>query len=319
MYPTSAKSNYILQVEPLGTVGVTHGGVIVTPRVSVSSEGTPDITFGGIGYKNNSMLVTTELPGSSAQIRNGVAVTNGRVHVRTDSPGSTSIRRGGLAFTDYRLHVSFSDWVLSQSPAAWFRFNLGITETGQGVSQWDDQSVNARHLKQGTDAARPAKQADGSILFNGTDEFLKCDAFTLDQPETVYFLGKQVTWTAGDSLFDGNAANMGKLAQTVTTPGVSINAGSQVAQNGDFVVDTYGVVSVVINGASSLIQVNNSTATTGNAGAGNMGGFALGARGDSTNFSNIQVKEAILFPSAHDAATRKKIINYLALVGQLSI
>jgi hypothetical protein len=66
--------------------------------------------------------------------------------------------------------------------AAWFRLGVGITETGQGVSQWDDQSGNGRHLKQGTDGARPSKQSDGSILFNGSDEFLKCDAFTFSQP-----------------------------------------------------------------------------------------------------------------------------------------
>lgn len=33
----------------------------------------------------------------------------------------------------------------------WTRFNSGITETGSGVSQWDDVSGNGNHLLQGTE------------------------------------------------------------------------------------------------------------------------------------------------------------------------
>ncbi len=56
------------------------------------------------------------------------------------------------------------NFVLGLSPAAWFRAGTGITVTGSGVSQWDDQSGNARHLKQGTDANRPI-----ALLHTGTN------------------------------------------------------------------------------------------------------------------------------------------------------
>lgn len=196
--------------------------------------------------------------------------------------------------------------------AAWFRFNTGITVTGSGVSQWDDQSGNGRHLKQGTDANRPTKESDGVITFDGVDNLLRCDAFTLNQPETVYLLGRQITWTSVDTVMDGNTVNTLRLFQTGTTPQVQINAGSGVATNANWTLNTYIPLAVVINGANSLIHVNGSAATTGNAGAGNMGGFTLGAGGNSTAFANIQVKEVAIYSAAHDATTRQQIMDYLA-------
>ena len=203
---------------------------------------------------------------------------------------------------------------MSLSPAAWFKFNTGITVTGSGVSQWDDQSGNGRHLLQGTDANRPTKETDGVITFDGVDNFLKCNAFTLNQPETVYLLGKQVTWTSIDTIMDGNTVNTLRLFQTGTTPQVQINAGTGVATNANWTLNTYFPLAVVIDGANSLIHVNGSAATTGNAGAGNMGGFTLGAGGNSTAFAHIQIKEVIIYASAHSSTTRQQVFDYLSKI-----
>ncbi len=193
----------------------------------------------------------------------------------------------------------------------WTRFNQGITVTGSGVSQWDDQSGNGNHLLQGTDANRPSEEVDGSILFNGTAHFLKAAAFTLVQPETIYILGKQVTWTADDRWIDGNANNTGVLQQAAPSPEIRIFAGAFLG-NISLTLDTDGIITSVFNSTSSVIQLNNDSPVTGDAGAANMGGFILGARGDgTTNFSNIQVKEALIYSEAHDAATRAQVIGYL--------
>lgn len=206
--------------------------------------------------------------------------------------------------------------VASRGPAAWFRYNTGITVTGAGVSQWDDQSGNGRHLKQGTDGNRPALQADGSILFDGVDNYLKCDAFTLNQPETVYILFKQVSWTNQDYIFDGNSGSSMVFRQDGSTPQVDIIAGSGITNNSDLAVGAYGVSSCVFNGASSLLQINLGTPTTGNCGANNAGGFTLGANATGgANFANIQVKEVIIFPAANDATQRARVIRYLMGIG----
>jgi hypothetical protein len=202
--------------------------------------------------------------------------------------------------------------ILGLSPVAFFRYGEGITVTGAGVSQWDDATGLGHHLLQGTDSARPALQADGSILFNGTAHFLKATAFTLIQPTTVVLVVKQVSWTANDYVADGNASNSMAVYQSLTTPGLRIFAGGGITQNDGLVVGSVGVVIGVFNGASSLTSINNGTAVTGNAGAANGGGFTLGAIGAGTSaWANIQAYEAAIFPSALSAADRARVASYL--------
>lgn len=321
---------------------------------------------------------------------------------------------------------------------AWYRYNSGITVTGSGVSQWDDQSGNGNHLLQGTDTNRPLpgslgseattdgdmsssanwteqaghnitggelvltsaaddtktfqtsaetltagksylvtytisgysaggafirlanniattiKSADGTfseivtiatasdqliriiasgtttlniddvsikeidftagLLFDGVDNFLKANAFTLNQPTTVYILGKQITWTLNDTLFDGDTTNTGRLYQKTATPQLTIiadNSALTPLDTTDLLIDTYGVVNVVVDGVNSSIQVNNNAAVTGSLGTNNMGGFTLGALGSPSFYSHIQVKEVIIYNVAHNATQRASIINYL--------
>ncbi len=191
----------------------------------------------------------------------------------------------------------------------WTRFNSGITESSSLVSQWDDVSGNANHLKQATGTNQPTVQGDGSILFDGVDNFLKADAFTLVQPETVYILFKQITWTSGDRAWDSGAAST-TLFQTGTTPSLSLFASATLAEI-DLTLDTYGIVSSVVNGASSVLQLNNDSPITGNTGTNDMGGFTLGARENAASFAHIQVKEVLIYSEAHDAATRAQVIAYL--------
>jgi len=201
----------------------------------------------------------------------------------------------------------------------WTKYNSGITVTGSGVSQWDDVSGNDNHLKQGVDANRPSKEGDGSILFNGIDHSLKADTFTLSQPETIYLLFKQVTWTSQLRIFDGNASNTGLIFQNGTTPDLDAFAGANSGATNDLALDTYGIATVVFNGASSIFYIDNNTPITGNFGTSSMNGFTLGASGSNGFKSNIQVKEAFIYSDAHDAAIRLQLLNYLASVGGLSI
>ncbi len=156
------------------------------------------------------------------------------------------------------------------------------------------------------------------VLCDGISQFLKTNAFTLNQPTTIYLLFKQITWASGEHVTDGNANDSGTIFQRNTTPGLGLFAGGAVG-NVDLTLDTYGIISAVFNGASSVIQLNNETPVTGNSGASNMGGFTLGAKADGTVSAHAQFKEAMGFSGAHDAATRLTNINYLASVGGLSI
>lgn len=204
---------------------------------------------------------------------------------------------------------------------AWFRFNTGIVDAAGAVSQWTDQSGKGRHLLQATGASQPAKQTDGSILFDGTDDFMQCNAFTLNQPMTVYLLARQVTWTSNDYFFDGNTGASVLLFQKNggASPTISIFAGTIVADNGNLAVGSYGAICAIFNGASSSLQVNNTAETTGNAGAQNAGGFTLSANAAGSSSGNIQCKEVIIYSTAHSATQRSQLIGYLSQVGGLGL
>lgn len=194
--------------------------------------------------------------------------------------------------------------------AAWYRLGKGQTIV-TGVSQWSDASGNGRNLLQATGSLQPLVQGDGSLLFDGVDDFLQA-SFALVQPTTIYLRMKHLAWTIGNRIADGFTANGGAILQNGTTPQIQTFAGTLTGVNANLVLNTYGSVCAVFNGASSASQVDNTAAVTGNAGAANMGGLTLAANGAGAQPTNMQVKEVIVYSTAHDQATRDRVIAYLA-------
>lgn len=195
---------------------------------------------------------------------------------------------------------------------AWFRKGIGITSAANAVSNWANQAVSgaARDLAQATGAAQPTLQAGGTILLDGTSDFLGPVAFTLNQPTTVYLRARQLTWTSGDRWFDGTTVNSGIIFQAGVTPDLNAYAGNTGVVN-TLALNTWGSIAVVYNAASSVFQVGGGSTVTGQAGPGNMGGIILGADSSGANNGNIEVAEMIVYSAAHDAAQRAAVIAYL--------
>jgi hypothetical protein len=202
--------------------------------------------------------------------------------------------------------------------AAWYRYNTGITSSGGTVSAWANQT-GGEALVQATSGNRPTLESDGTILFNGVDQFLKTAPFTLNQPTTVYFLGRQVTWTAGDKIFDGDTSVSGEVRQSISSPNIRARvAAGDGDLNSNLAVGSYGVICVVFSGANSLLQINSTSPVAQNLGTTGMGGFTLGRPGAaSIEFGNIQAKEVLIYNAAHDANQRAAVIAYLNMVNQL--
>ena len=202
----------------------------------------------------------------------------------------------------------------SDNPAsliAWFRMGVGVTITGAGVSSWADQSGNGNDLLQGTDGNRPDYDGTAIITFNGSADFLKCSAFTLNQPTQVSILASQVTWTNNDTLWGGNVGAQVGLTQRVISPNVALFAGNVEFANSDMTVGAFHAVTSLLSGASSSIVVDANAATTGSPGTTAMAGFTLGSRGDGlAGWSNIAVKEIIL-RNVDDATIRANDQTYL--------
>lgn len=281
------------------------------PATALRSQGiafTPD----GAMY-----ITADQVSRSSIRLNGGIAArVDGAIHVAPTLTAISTKIQGQALGVNGELLISDDVIVGLGNLSGWWRYGFGIT-TATGVSQWSDQSGSGKHLVQATGSAQPALQTDNSILWDGTNHWMQA-SFTLNQPFTRYALFKQVTWTAGDQLFNGVTATT-LIAQNPTTPSLRLNAGSGAADNSNLAVDSYGAVAWIFNGASSLIQVNTTTPTTGDAGANNAGGLTIGNSGSPTLGGNIQVKEIIQYSVAHDAATRATVISYLSRVGGLNL
>lgn len=202
--------------------------------------------------------------------------------------------------------------VVAKLASSWVS-STGETWTIATSGDLGSRICGARDLVQLTAAKQPAFSVVGgynTATFDGSNDYMKAAAFSLNQPETIYFAGSQVTWTAGDTLFDGNAANSGHLQQDTSTPRLRAFAGASLA----FISPTLATPSVlttVFNGAAGSIRWNLGTAVTGNVGASNMGGFTLGVTGDNAGtFCNITFNEALLRSAADDTTTQNALTAY---------
>lgn len=150
-----------------------------------------------------------------------------------------------------------------------------------------------------------------SLLFDGTDDYLATGAFARNVPSTTYIVFKQISWASGDTIFDGLTVNTLRLRQLTGSPIVEVYLGQTTDGPA---IGAYGIITAIKNGSSSLLQLNNATAdTTTNSDAANASGIVLGGQGtDFAANSNVQVKELIAFPAAHDAGQRATVRNYLA-------
>lgn len=151
------------------------------------------------------------------------------------------------------------------------------------------------------------------LYFDGSNDYLKTAAFSYVKPESVYFVGSQVSWVSGRSLFDGGAQNGGTTYQTGSSPALALYAGAgPVASVSDLPVGTLGIVTSVFNGASSQNRVNRGTIATGNAGTNDFNGFTVGTHGGglTAGCSNILACEILLRAAADATATQDAFILY---------
>lgn len=183
-----------------------------------------------------------------------------------------------------------------------------VTKDGSNlVSPWADYYGSGRNLAEATN--KPVWSSTG-ILFDGVNDILKVTA-TLAQPVTVYLVARQISHTNTDSIFDGNTRDSCRLLQATPTPGLKVLSSFLSAANNELTLNTFKVIRVIQNGVNSKLSVNNLSEITFNGGSGSMGGFTLGAAGDSTLFSNIEVK-AVLIRRGNDTDENKTLIyNFL--------
>jgi hypothetical protein len=169
-----------------------------------------------------------------------------------------------------------------------------ITKDGSGfVSSWRDKLLSGHDLLMATPTKQPQLGVNG-VVFDGSNDCMKCVGFTLVQPTSLYLVIKVNTWVADAVICDGDSNDMGDLVMTPTTPSLKLYSGGYSDVNTDLVVGSFVVMRVIFSGANSKIRINALTPTGGNAYANSMNGFTLGSNADLQHyFANISVKGII--------------------------
>lgn len=185
-------------------------------------------------------------------------------------------------------------------------------DVGLSTATWTDRSGNGRTLTFTNTPTLSSKNGVPTIILNGTDEYGRLDAFTLNQPTTVIIVVKTLAYVENDRIFDGNAGNSMSFFHSGGTV-LAMYAGASMGSLGNpYGADTWDMHYCVFNGASSYYQKNSETAQTGNVGAANAGGFNLGSFTTTTLCSNIEVIAVCIISGVPNASDKAKLQTYFA-------
>jgi hypothetical protein len=321
---------------------VNTNGTLVSakPGVAFNTASTGAIALFGetvISYVRSGTTGTYYIAGIAA----GTTTDNRDYTVGINRVGASGSGTGPITALIYRARVYPSALDASQIAAdaagtvqSGCIFDADFTRPAKLAGTFTESSVNAatvtinasgdlgaricgaRDLYQATTTkmALLSTGADGRPLatFDGSNDYMKVAPFSLSQPETVYFVGSQVTWTINDMIFDGNASDSMAFQQRTATPEVRQYAGNYTDAQTDWAVGTTAVLSLVYNAASSTSRVNRRPSVNGNASTANAGGFTVGAVGGANvAFANITFNEADIFAAAHADSTQLRVAGAL--------
>jgi len=285
---------------------------------------------------NSDTQITLDWTNNGDTDYDGVSIersTDGVTYAEIDTAVTGSVQYIDAGLTEnyywYRIryyrgtyYSAYSNVAYNEAPlvvydgntAAWYKYDDLTTVTKDGanrVSVWADRLGSGHNLLQGGGANQPTWSMADGVLFDGATDYMQTLPFVYNQPQFIYFVGRQVTWSNLDYIFDGINDDFMSLSQKIGIPNLIANAGA-VLNNVNLAVNTFGIIRLLYNGAVSTFQINETASVNGNLGAANAGGFTLSRRGVSIGrYSNIEVKEIILRNVADGAGVQAQIYNYL--------
>lgn len=271
-------------------------------------------TAAGAGFLANAGIGTAA--STTYHLQMSVVVTNGTPLILYDQAGGNAIYNvngtGAVQNVDMYLTTAVG-W------AGGLRFTLNAAASQLDVNSFSMTAIAGNHLIQQTGLNKPVWSAVNGLLFDGANDYLRTLTFAFVQPSFLYFVGRQITWTSDDKFCDGFVNQSLRIEQTNggVSPQLRLDAGIASASKVDLVLNTFGIVRGLFNGAGSSFQINRGVITNGNFGANNANGFTLGCRGNIATFGNIQAKEIILRRSADNVNVQNSIYNYLATANGL--
>lgn len=198
--------------------------------------------------------------------------------VGVDTPVATAVSSpyvdSGLAAGDYEWEVfgNIGAWNPSVLPGlvAWYDASdaASITSSGGAVSQWNDKSGSGFHLVQATGAKQPAT---GATTINGLNvlDFVRANSQTMAKTSisttvtSVFIVMKYTSTTGTQAVVATNASTF--FYQVFANGLLNMFAGAAIQTSNDWTTGTAFDAYAIVNGASSVINLNG-TSATGNAG-----------------------------------------------------
>lgn len=208
--------------------------------------------------------------------------------------------------------------IISLSPILFCRRNTAIV-VSSGVDTWPDASNNSHPLVQTTDTNRPTLNADGTVSWDGVDNYMAA-AFTQAGPVTMFARIKVDTWASNKFIWDGgtglSTSRIGLIMHTGTPKVAQVGQSAIGADDSDLTVGSWLSIAAVYNGASSLIQVGvgGTQISAGAIGNTNPNGILVGAAYDATGFAKFTLAEIAMVPVAATTAQIDAALTYLNTV-----
>ena len=220
-----------------------------------------------------------------------------------------SARRGdGLRATAMPANSTPLTIITSVPISQWVRGDLGIT-IATGVSQWNDQTVNARHFTQATGSAQPTYNATDATLnnqptlsFDGVGQLLDSTWVRTAPATTASWISaiiKQSNWTAGHGIIADKTAVTLMARQIGASPAITQVSSTSVNSNTALAVGAWGRIEMLFTGSvSDYLKLIATNVSGGNAGNNAGTGTRLGAGG---TFTQCSIAELVITAGAPNA------------------
>jgi len=228
--------------------------------------------------------------------------------------GMPALFGGGFSLTDI---AGLTLW-LEAGVGTWQDAAMTIPAVNDGdpVGGWADQSGNGNHPTQPTAAKRPKLRLNivntlPVIRFDGIDDWLKRIMINVTQPWSLFMVFTVRLWVADRHIIDG--ANLqSRISESAAVGRLQYNCGAGLSIDG-FVVNTFWLITGMVNGAASNIYRNNLAPSAGNLGALNMPNITIAARGTAlgSGHSQIDVAEIVIYNALLSDDDRALVWDYL--------